>query len=91
LIETALKHDYGCFVIADHGNCDYMKNPDGSPHTAHTTNPVPFFFIANNDSKGFNVENGKLGDIAPSILSVMGLDIPAEMDGNVIVKSEVLA
>ena len=90
LIETALKHDYACFVIADHGNCDYMKNPDGSPNTAHTTNPVPFFFVAN-DTKGIEVKNGKLADIAPSILAAMQLDIPSEMDGDIIVKTTVNA
>ena len=84
LIETALQHNYGCFVIADHGNSDFMINADGTPNTAHTTNPVPFFFIAN-DVKDVKIQHGKLGDIAPSILHVMGLTAPKEMDGNVIV------
>ena len=90
LVETALKHDYACFIIADHGNCDFMVNPDGSPNTAHTTNPVPFFFVAN-DTTGVEVKDGKLGDMATSVLSVMGLEAPKEMTGDVIVKLPVEA
>ncbi len=81
LMEVTLKHNYDGIIIADHGNSDFMINADGSPHTAHTTNPVPCFFISNkvNDR---TIKNGKLGDIAPTILKLLGVDAPAEMDGN---------
>lgn len=83
LLKTLNKYDYNTVVIADHGNSDVMVNADGSPNTAHTTNPVPLILV-NND--GWKVENGKLGDLAPSILTIMGLDIPIAMTGNVIFK-----
>jgi 2,3-bisphosphoglycerate-independent phosphoglycerate mutase len=84
LISVALKHNYEAIVIADHGNSDYMINEDGSPHTAHTTNPVPIFYISKNP-KGKTIKDGKLGDIAPTLLTIMGMDIPEEMDGDVLV------
>lgn len=84
LTETALAHDYEIIIIADHGNSDYMVNADGSPNTAHTTNPVPCFFMANN-LNGRTVKNGKLGDIAPTILSLLGVEKPEEMTGEVLV------
>ncbi|HEY4206241.1 MAG TPA: 2,3-bisphosphoglycerate-independent phosphoglycerate mutase, partial [Puia sp.] len=68
---------------ADHGNADYMVNEDGTPNTAHTLNLVPFFII-DKDLKG-KVKPGKLGDLAPTILTVMGLPIPPEMTGQVLV------
>ncbi len=83
LVEAALKYDYHIIVTADHGNADYMKNADGSPNTAHTKNLVPVFYI-NQEANG-KIANGKLADIAPSVLSVMGIDIPAEMTGNIII------
>ncbi|MCG8330929.1 MAG: 2,3-bisphosphoglycerate-independent phosphoglycerate mutase [Chitinophagales bacterium] len=85
LLNKALAHNYKAIVIADHGNSDFMINEDGSPHTAHTTNPVPVFYISPNPT-GTSIRNGKLGDIAPSILTIMGIDIPQEMDGEVIVE-----
>ena len=78
VIETAKKQDYSVLVIADHGNCDTMRNPDGSPNTAHTTNPVPFILVDQNIKK---VSNGVLGDIAPTILALMGIPQPAVMTG----------
>jgi 2,3-bisphosphoglycerate-independent phosphoglycerate mutase len=72
------------FLTADHGNADYMKNDDGSPNTAHSLNPVPLFII-DKTWKG-NIQPGKLGDIAPTILHFMDLAIPTEMSGNVLVK-----
>ncbi len=82
VMETALKHDYNAIIIADHGNADYMINEDGSPNTAHTKNPVPVFAI----SKEFKqIKDGKLGDIAPTILKMMQIPIPSEMFGNILV------
>ncbi len=83
IIPLAIEHNYTIFLTADHGNSDYMINEDGSPNTQHTTNLVPLFVISNN-YKG-TVKPGKLGDIAPSILTVMGLPIPQEMTGEVLV------
>lgn len=81
IIPLALKHNYHIFAIADHGNADIMRNEDGNPHTAHTTNPVPCIYIhaKNKDAK---LKPGKLADIAPSILSVMEVEIPSEMTGD---------
>lgn len=84
IVGLALQKDYTIFLTADHGNSDYMINEDGSPNTAHTLNPVPFFIISN-DFHG-QVKDGKLGDIAPTILHFMGIDIPKEMTGNVLVE-----
>lgn len=76
ITETALVHGYVTLIIADHGNSETMRNPDGSPNTAHTINPVPLIVI-DNDIK--QVKNGILGDIAPSILKILGLPQPSEM------------
>ncbi|MES2850010.1 MAG: 2,3-bisphosphoglycerate-independent phosphoglycerate mutase [Bacteroidota bacterium] len=85
VVAAALKQDYTIFLTADHGNADYEINEDGTPNTAHTLNPVPLFVIDNNWQG--EVLAGKLGDIAPSILTVMGLPIPKEMTGNILVKN----
>ena len=82
VVEAGLKQDYGFIIIADHGNAEFMINADGTPNTAHTTNPVPCFLL-NTDFK--TVKNGKLADIAPTVLKIMGVDIPEEMDGDVLV------
>jgi len=82
-VTMALSKDYTIFLTADHGNSDYMINEDGTPNTAHTLNPVPLFVISN-DFKG-HVKPGKLGDIAPTILTVMGLPIPAQMTGEILI------
>ena len=76
VIETGLKNGYSTLLIADHGNCETMMNPDGSPHTAHTTNPVPFILI---DEEIKSIKSGILGDIAPTILELMGVEQPKEM------------
>jgi 2,3-bisphosphoglycerate-independent phosphoglycerate mutase len=83
VVTAALASDYTVFLLADHGNADYEINEDGTPNTAHSLNLVPFFVI-DNEWKG-TVKSGKLGDIAPTILSVMGLPIPKEMTGNILV------
>ena len=70
-------------ILADHGNSDFMMNEDGSPNTQHTTNPVPFILAQKNAE--WTVTHGKLGDIAPSILTLMQIEIPAEMTGDIIV------
>ncbi|TWR23821.1 2,3-bisphosphoglycerate-independent phosphoglycerate mutase [Mucilaginibacter achroorhodeus] len=82
VVEAGLKTGYSFIIIADHGNADYMINEDGSPNTAHTTNLVPCIVI-DNDVK--QVKDGKLGDIAPTVLTLLGVPIPAEMTGNVLV------
>ena len=83
VVEAALESGYTVFLTADHGNADFMKNADGSPNTAHTLNPVPLFVI-DKDWSG-PLKSGKLGDIAPTILHFMGIPIPAEMTGEVLV------
>ena len=79
VVETALASNYACIIIADHGNAEYMVNPDGSPNTAHTTNLVPCI-LADLDYHG-TLADGKLGDIAPTVLALMGLPQPADMSG----------
>ena len=79
LVTAALAHGYTIFILADHGNADYMINEDGTPNTAHTLNPVPLF-VVDKEWKG-RLKTGKLGDVAPSILHMMGLAVPKEMTG----------
>lgn len=79
VIETALKNDYTTIVIADHGNCETMINPDGTPNTAHTTNPVPIILV---DPAIKSIKNGVLGDIAPTVLDLMGIQKPEAMTGH---------
>jgi 2,3-bisphosphoglycerate-independent phosphoglycerate mutase len=79
VITTALANGYDTIVIADHGNADMMINPDGTPNTAHTTNLVPCVLVSNDFRS--TLHEGKLGDIAPTILELMGIAQPAEMDG----------
>jgi 2,3-bisphosphoglycerate-independent phosphoglycerate mutase len=76
VITTAVANDYTVLVIADHGNCETMMNPDGSPNTAHTTNPVPFILV---DKDLKEIHDGVLGDIAPTILELMGIEKPDAM------------
>ncbi len=83
VVTAALEKDYTIFLTADHGNADYEINEDGTPNTAHTLNLVPLFVIDNN-WKG-TLKPGKLGDIAPTILKMMQLSIPAEMTGNILI------
>jgi len=83
VVTAALDNGYTVFLTADHGNADFMINEDGSPNTAHTMNPVPFFII-DKEWKG-GLRPGKLGDLAPTILTMMGLPIPAEMTGEILI------
>jgi 2,3-bisphosphoglycerate-independent phosphoglycerate mutase len=85
VVTAALQNGYTVFLTADHGNADYLVNEDGTPNTAHTLNLVPLFVI----DRSWNgvLKPGKLGDIAPSILTMMGLPVPLEMTGNVLVSA----
>ncbi|MCT3646638.1 2,3-bisphosphoglycerate-independent phosphoglycerate mutase [Elizabethkingia anophelis] len=80
---TAYNHGYAVFILADHGNSDVMVNPDGSPNTQHSTNLVPFIVMDKDHT--WNVKDGKLGDVAPTILKVMGVNVPEEMTGDILV------
>jgi len=82
LMEVLQDHDYETIIIADHGNSDIMANADGSPHTAHTTNMVPVWYVGSH--KNVTLNNGKLGDIAPTLLNLMGVDSPEEMEGKLL-------
>jgi 2,3-bisphosphoglycerate-independent phosphoglycerate mutase len=82
--EAALRNDYTTIIIADHGNADYMINDDGTPNTAHTTSLVPCILV-DRSYKG-SIANGKLGDLAPTILTLMGITIPSQMTGSVLLK-----
>jgi len=84
IVPAALENGYAVFLTADHGNADYLINEDGSPNTAHTLNPVPLFLISN-DYKG-TLNPGKLGDVAPTILTYMGIPVPADMTGNILIQ-----
>ena len=83
VVEAGLKNDYAFIIIADHGNADFAINGDGSPNTAHSTNMVPCFAL---NTGTHTIENGKLGDIAPTILHIMGVEIPTEMTGEILIK-----
>ena len=82
--EAALKNGYATIIIADHGNADMMINDDGSPNTAHTTNLVPCILV-DDEYKG-KLKDGKLGDLAPTILTLMGVAIPSQMTGTVLLE-----
>ena len=80
--EAALRNGYTTIIIADHGNADMMINEDGSPNTAHTTNLVPCILV--DDSYAGKLKDGKLGDLAPTILTLMGIAIPSQMTGTIL-------
>jgi 2,3-bisphosphoglycerate-independent phosphoglycerate mutase len=83
IVPLALEKGYKCIIIADHGNSDYMINEDGTPNTAHTKNPVPCIVVSN--PKVAAVKNGRLADVAPTLLHLMGVEPPKEMTGVVLV------
>ncbi|MCF2709468.1 2,3-bisphosphoglycerate-independent phosphoglycerate mutase [Bacteroides pyogenes] len=84
VIEAAKAQDYEAIIIADHGNADHALNEDGTPNTAHSLNPVPCIYVTE-ANKGAKVANGRLADVAPTILKIMGLPVPAEMSGKVLI------
>ena len=83
ILENISLEEYTIIVTADHGNCEVMRNKDNSINTSHTTNVVPFIIT----DKSLKLIDGKLGDIAPTILTLMGLEVPSEMTGNILIKS----
>jgi 2,3-bisphosphoglycerate-independent phosphoglycerate mutase len=84
VVEAAQKGGYEILIIADHGNADNAVNEDGSPNTAHSLNPVPCIYISEN--KNVKIKDGILADVAPTLLNIMGLEIPSEMTGNVLIE-----
>ena len=82
VVRAARSNGYEVIIIADHGNADYAINPDGSPNTAHSLNPVPIYIISNRFKK---VSSGRLADVAPTILTMMGIPVPEEMTGRSLV------
>ena len=82
IIECGVDHDYSFIIIADHGNADFAINNDGTPNTAHTTNLVPVILI---DSQYSFIKDGKLADVAPTILKMMNLKVPSEMTGDILI------
>ncbi len=87
VIETAKANDYEAIIIADHGNADNAINADGTPNTAHSLNPVPFIYVTNNNSA--TVKDGRLADVAPSILHIMGLEQPSDMTGECLISDNI--
>ena len=88
LKDVILEHNGNMFITADHGNADMMLNPETQkPHTAHTTNLVPFVYVGHKEAE-VAIEDGKLSDIAPTILNVMDIPQPSEMTGKTIFKFE---
>ncbi len=86
VVAAALKNGYSTIIIADHGNADYMINDDGTPNTAHSTSLVPCILV-DNHYKG-KIRDGKLGDLAPTILTLMGISIPKEMSGTILIEGK---
>ncbi len=85
VVSAALENDYDVLIIADHGNADNAVNPDGSENTAHSLNPVPCILVSN-DKTRVKLDNGILADVAPTLLAIMGLEVPEEMTGKNLIK-----
>ena len=85
IVKSALENNYSTLILADHGNSDNMINPDGSPNTQHSMNLVPFILIQKENN--YKVKNGKLGDVAPTILKLMNIPLPTEMNGNCLLEN----
>ena len=88
VIEAVKRNGYEAIIIADHGNADNAINPDGTPNTAHSLNPVPFIYVTDNNSA--TVKNGRLADVAPSILHIMGLEQPEDMTGENLISDNIV-
>ncbi|WP_048797894.1 alkaline phosphatase family protein, partial [Segatella buccae] len=86
VIDAARETGYEAIIIADHGNADNAINEDGTPNTAHSLNPVPFIYVTDNNSA--KVKDGRLADVAPSILHIMGLEQPADMTGECLIEDK---
>ena len=85
VVEETLRLGGKLLITADHGNCEFMRNADGSPHTAHTTNLVHAVYVAD-DAEGMMVDDGILADVAPTLLAMLGLGQPSEMTGRSLVR-----
>ncbi|MDO7621515.1 MAG: 2,3-bisphosphoglycerate-independent phosphoglycerate mutase, partial [Schleiferiaceae bacterium] len=86
VVQAGLSNGYTFFILADHGNCDCMINPDGSPNTAHSTQPVPFHLVSALDCSSINMGDGALSDVAPTILEWMGVTQPEQMTGQSLIQ-----
>jgi 2,3-bisphosphoglycerate-independent phosphoglycerate mutase len=84
LVTTALRYNYEIIIIADHGNSDYMINEDGTPNTAHSMNPVPCIYVSKN-AAGKRLKNGRLADVAPTLLHLLNIPPSVEMTGEVLI------
>jgi 2,3-bisphosphoglycerate-independent phosphoglycerate mutase len=85
IVPAALNKGYACLILADHGNADYMINADGTPNTAHTMNPVPCLLVSDLLKDKVSLKKGKLADVAPTLLALLGLQTPREMTGDLLI------
>ncbi len=86
IVPLALEHDYACILIADHGNSDFMINEDGTPNTAHTMNPVPCILVRKEMRPSETLRNGRLADVAPTLLALLGVTPPEVMTGRSLIE-----
>ena len=87
VVEETLRLGGKLLITADHGNCEFMRNADGSPNTAHTTNLVEILYVAE-DAEGRTVRDGILADVAPTLLDMLGLEKPAQMTGTSLLETK---